>query len=91
MLFNLENRKKQTIASEEPSMDHLVMSPFWMIKELDGDNGKRTTPSPPLDREETLAVASILQRIVDAANKDDAQGENPKCVRKFLGSEFVFE
>ena len=29
-------------------MDHLVISPFWMIKALDEDNGKRTTPPLPL-------------------------------------------
>lgn len=60
-----------------------------MIKALDGDKGKRTTPSPPLDKLEALAVASILQSILDA-DSDEAQGESPKCVRKFLELAYVF-
>lgn len=38
-------------------MDHLVISPFWMIKALDEDNGKWTTP--PLPLLETLAEVFI--------------------------------
>lgn len=30
-------REKLTIASEEPSTNHLVMSPFWILRELVGD------------------------------------------------------
>jgi len=51
----MREEKSHTIASVEPSIDHLVMSPFWITKALDADNGKRTTPPPPL---ETLADAA---------------------------------
>jgi hypothetical protein len=46
------------MASVEPSTNHRVMSPFWIMSELEGDSGKRITPSPPLDIVETpLALA----------------------------------
>lgn len=54
---NMRDEKSHTIASVEPSIDHLVMSPFWITKALDADNGKRTTPPPPL---ETLAAAAAI-------------------------------
>lgn len=51
-------REALTMASVEPSINHRVMSPFWITSELEGDSGKRTTPSPPLDIVETpLALA----------------------------------
>lgn len=49
----------RTIASVDPSTDHLVMSPFWIIKVLEEDSGKWTTPFPaPLPpRVDILATA----------------------------------
>lgn len=47
-------REVLTMASEEPSTNHFVMSPFWMTRELEEDNGKRTTPFPLAESIENL-------------------------------------
>lgn len=47
------------MASEEPSTNHLVMSPFWILRALVDDNincTRQCSSSPLLDGVETLAA-----------------------------------
>lgn len=43
------------MASEEPSTNHLVISPLWITRALDGDSGNRIS-SVPFDIVETLTL-----------------------------------
>lgn len=48
-------KESVTIASEEPSTDHWVISPFWILRQLVGDKGNSTSPAP-VDMAETLIL-----------------------------------
>ena len=47
------------MASEEPSMNHFVMSPFWITQAVEGETLKRTTPLPDGLAIETAKVLGV--------------------------------
>lgn len=49
-----------TMASVEPSTNHLVMSPLWMTREEVDDRGKRATPSD--DALEEASMEALRKR-----------------------------
>lgn len=46
--------RRLTMASVEPSTNHLVISPIWSTRVLESDKGKRAAPSPFAAMVETL-------------------------------------
>lgn len=53
-----EGLRELTIASVDPSMNHVVMSPFWSLRTLDEESSKQSPrPSPPPAAVESLALA----------------------------------
>lgn len=51
------------MASVEPLTNHLVMSPLWITRSLQEDNGKRTAPFPRPSLPASMEALSLLLKM----------------------------
>lgn len=72
-----------TIASVDPSTDHKVISPFWILRTLRGENWKVRT-DPPADEAENPALAAAGWDATCCSMPLEEEIGNTGIVRKVL-------
>lgn len=78
-----EERWVITIASDEPSTNHLVISPLLIFRTDDEDKGKAAVLSPPLPKDGAVEIPAELPTWAMMNDNDDDDEVKGKCLLKW--------